>query len=98
MSNKKPTWKEIEEKAGQLSKTELMELLQDLYLLLPENQDFFHARFLTGDLTLSGYKRTVREAVNPELEAGEDIHLKRAEKAIDHYCRATDNIIGEAEG
>ena len=74
-----------------------MDLLRDLYRLSPENKDFFHTRFTTGEDHLARYKKIIQYAIHPYLEDNEPLEIEKANDAINRYSKAVDNPIGEAE-
>jgi len=46
------SWKDIQTVLAQQSAPELLQLMQDVYALRPENKDFIHARVLSTAETL----------------------------------------------
>ena len=58
-SKKPSSWQEIRRALSSKSKTELLNLIRDLYALNPENQDFVNTRLLTLEETLAPCKAIV---------------------------------------
>lgn len=88
------SWKDVKAVLSQKSPQELLQLLRDLYTLRPEVKDFLHARFLTSTANLKPYKKTIQEALYPDVIHGEDIELERGRKAINNYKKATNDPLG----
>jgi hypothetical protein len=79
---------------GVKSQKELLNLIRDLYALHPEVKDFLHARFQTSKANVKPYKKTIQEALYPDVIHGEDIDLERGRKAINDYKKATNDPMG----
>ena len=94
---KEPCWGDIETSIEQFKKKQLVDLISDLYRLSPENKDFFHTRFSTGEDPLLRYKKIIQDAIHPYLEDNEPLEIEKANDAINRYSKAVDNPIGEAE-
>ena len=94
---KKPCWDDIETSIEQFKKNQLVDLIRDLYRLSPENKDFFHTRFSTGEDSLPRYKKIIQNSIHPYLEDHEPLEIEKANDAINRYSKAVDNPIGEAE-
>ena len=94
---KEPCWDDIKTPIEQFKKSELVSLIRDLYRLSPENKDFFHTRFATGEDPLPRYKKIIQDAIHPYLEDHEPLEIEKANDAINRYSKAVDDPIGEAE-
>ena len=94
---KKPCWGDIETSIEQFEKNQLVDLIRDLYRLSPENKDFFHTRFSTGEDSLPRYKKIIQNSIHPYLEDHEPLEIEKANDAINRYSKAVDDPIGEAE-
>lgn len=92
-----PSWNDIEKIIGQFDKTQLTELIHDLYRLSLDNKDFFFTRFSIGEDPLSKYKKVIQDSIHPYLEDGETLDIGKANDAINRYSKAIDSPIGEAE-
>ena len=94
---KNPGWKDIEKKISKFENDQFIELLRNLYQLSPENKAFFFTRFSIGADPLASYRKIIQNAMNPEIEKGHDLEIKKARDAIKRYVKAVDNPHGEAE-
>ncbi len=92
-----PSWKDVEKTIGQFDKTQLTELIRDLYRLSSDNKDFFFTRFSIGEDPLSKYKKIIQNSIHPYLEDNETLDIKKANDVVNRYSKAIDNPIGEAE-
>ena len=90
----KPKWQDIRRALSSKGKTELLNLIRDLYALRPEVQDFINARFVVSMANLTPYQKTIQEALYPDVIHGEDLDLARGRKAINDYKKATNDPIG----
>ena len=91
------SWKDIQTVLAQQSAPELLQLIQDVYALRPENKDFIHARVLSTAETLQPYKAIIQQSLYPDGTYDEPIQLARARKAISDYKKATKNARGTLE-
>ena len=92
-----PSWKDIEKIVDQFGKSQLIDLIRDLYRLSSDNKDFFFTRFSIGEDPLSKYKKIIQDSVHPYLEDNEPLDIEKAIDAVNRYSRAVDNPLGEAE-
>ena len=92
-----PSWKDIEKIIGQFDKSQLTELIRDLYQLSSDNKDFFYTRFSIGKAPLTKYKKIIQNSIHPYLEDHETLDIEKANDAVNRYSKAVDNPIGEAE-
>ncbi|MES2037198.1 MAG: hypothetical protein V4495_05125 [Pseudomonadota bacterium] len=88
MTPKKSTvsWKDVKARLTDLSETELIKLVHDLYVSDKNNQYFLHARFELGDDVLSPYKTAIHRWLWPNF--GQDASVTKAKKAIADYKKA----------
>jgi hypothetical protein len=91
---KSASWQEMRRQLASKSQKELLDLIRDLYALHPEVKDFLHARFQTSTRNLRPYKKTIQEALYPDVVHGEDLDLERGRKAINDYKKATNDPLG----
>jgi hypothetical protein len=92
-----PSWKDIEKIVDQHGKSQLIDLIRDLYRLSSDNKDFFFTRFSIGENPLSKYKKIIQDSVHPYLEDNEPLDIEKAIDAVNRYSRAVDNPLEEAE-
>jgi hypothetical protein len=88
------SWKDVKTVLSHKSLPELLQLLQDLYVLRPEVKDFLHARLLTSEANVEPYKATIQQSLAPDVIHGETLALSRGRKAISDYKKATKDPIG----
>jgi len=79
----KTSWKDVKVKLTDLSETELIKLVRDLYVSDKNTQHILHARFGLGDNVLGPYKATIHRWLWPDF--GQDTSVDRAKKAIADY-------------
>ncbi|BBB61782.1 hypothetical protein UNDKW_3509 [Undibacterium sp. KW1] len=91
----KTSWKDVKVKLTDLSDTELIKLIHDLYVSDKNNQHILHARFDLGDDVLGPYKATIHRWLWPDF--GQDTSVGRAKKAIADYKNAGGQSNGLAE-
>ena len=82
----KASWKDVKTRLTDLSETELIKLVRDLYVNDINNQHFLHARFSLGDDVLGPYKTTIHRWLWPDF--GQETSVNRAKKAIADYKKA----------
>jgi hypothetical protein len=92
-----PKWQDVRRTLASKSQKELLDLIRDVYALHPEVKDFINARFLTSTQNLRPYKKTIQEALYPDVVHGEDLDLARGRKAINDYQKATNDPLGTLE-
>ena len=95
--NKKPSWIDVKRSIKHFEKTQLVELIGDLYQVSECNKEFFHTRFSLKEDNLESYKRIIQNAMHPSLEDKETLEVKRAEDAIKRYSKAIDDDKGKTE-
>lgn len=84
-------WKTVKGALGRIDRKGLLNLIEELYLLHPDNQTFLLTRYRLVD-DLEPYKASIREYVHPKWN--QPIRLNEARKAFARYKKA----IGEPEG
>lgn len=82
----KTSWKDVKVKLTDLSDTELIQLIHDLYVSDKNTQHILHARFDLGDDVLGPYKATIHRWLWPDF--GQETSVGRAKKAIADYKNA----------
>lgn len=93
-NTEKISWKNIRTIVSGHSKPALIGLVQELYSLSAENQNYIHAKFELGD-SLKHYKTLIRDAIYPDRN--HPIRLSEARKAISQYKKAVGDPLGELE-
>ena len=93
----KPSWNDIEVTVNQLSKDQLVALINDLYIVSQDNRDFFHTRFLPEEDHISYYKSIIKNSIHPYLENNEPLQIEAANEVINRYSIAANDSIGDAE-
>lgn len=89
--NTKVPWKSVKQVLVERDRQALINLIEELYALNPENQTFILTRYNLID-TLEPYKAIIQECVHPEWN--QRIELGEARKAFNRYKKA----VGEPEG
>lgn len=90
--SKKKSWIDVKKSIKGFERSQLIDLVKDLYQLSVENKTFLHARFLDGYNSLQGYKKIISNSLYPNvMEDDDDFHFDRADKAIEDYAKATRN-------
>jgi hypothetical protein len=95
MSIAKASWKDVKPVLPGLFSTQLLGLVQDLYLLNAENASFMHARFLSDDTKqghLAPYMTRIKGAISPKQPWKQDLKLAEGRKAISEFKKANGNI------
>jgi hypothetical protein len=90
----KPTWTDVKAAISGFDRSALIGLISDLYTFSSENKDFLHARFSLGADVLKPYKKTIEEALYPDVMSNDDVEIATAKKAISNYGKA----VGDAKG
>ena len=91
---KTPTWTDLKKVVNELSHSQMVNLIRDLYRLSKSNSDFLHARFSVGYDLISPYKKIVGSSMHPDIFKDEPVRISRAKKAISDYSKATGDKIG----
>lgn len=91
---KKPTWTDVKAAIAGFEHSALIGLISDLYTFSSENKDFLHARFSLGADVLKPYKKTIEEALYPDVMSNDDVEIATAKKAISNYGKA----VGDPKG
>lgn len=67
MKFKEPTWNEVKASIKNLDRSELLDLVKDLFQLSKANKSFFFARYSIGDQPLQFYKKLIEDALYPDV-------------------------------
>ncbi len=67
------SWQEMRRALSSKNKTELLNLIRNLYALRPEVKDFINARFVISAANLKPYQRTIQASLCPDATNGSDI-------------------------
>lgn len=95
MKSKEPTWNEVKASIKNLDRSELLDLVKDLYQLSKGNKSFLNARYSIGDQPLQFYKKIIEDALYPDvMDKKSDFDFEGADRAISDYSKAT----GDPEG
>jgi len=89
-----PTWTDVKAKLAGFDRAGLLVLIQDLYAMHKDNQEFLHARFRLGDDVLEPFKKTIDRWLEPDLFRKQDTSVSKAKQAIAAYRKA----VGDPEG
>lgn len=92
-----PSWSDVKESIVSLDRSELIQLIADLYRLSKGNRDFLHARFSIGDDPIAPYKKVIEHCMFPDVMKNKPIQISTAKKAINEYSKAVGDAKGEAE-
>ena len=96
--SKNQTWIDVKRSVKKLEVSQLVELIKDLYQLSDENKNFLHARFQSGSVSLSKYKKIIYDSLYPDIfEDDDDFDYESANKAIEAYSKATNDNRGTAD-
>ena len=68
--SKKPIWVDVKKSIGSFERSQLIDLVKDLYQLSEENKIFLHTRCLVGDDSLKRYKNVIKLAMKRNLLPG----------------------------
>ena len=91
---KKPTWTDVKSAIAGFERSALIGLISNLYTFSSENKDFLHARFSLCADVLKPYKKTIEEALYPDVMSNDDVEIATAKKAISNYGKA----VGDPKG
>jgi hypothetical protein len=92
----KPSWSDIKPKLADFDRAGLLGLVQDLYAVSKDNQNFLNARFGVGDV-LGVYKATIERWLWPNVYKNQDYSVAKAKKAIADFKKAIAQPAGLAE-
>ena len=93
-TKKKVGWSDLKAQLVGLEKTELLQLVKDLYSSSKDVQQFLHARYaMGGGDVLASYKDTITQWINPS-DLRKPLSVSKAKKAIVDYKKA----VGEPQG
>ncbi len=99
MKDEGKNWPSIRGRLEQLQHKELITLINELYRLNRDNQQFISAKYLpVSDAIIKPYKHLVEQCISPELRRGDErIEKAKARKAINDYWKATKDIYGKID-
>lgn len=66
--SKKQSWIDVKKSIGSFERSQLIDLVKDLYQLSEENKTFLHARCLVGDDSLKRYKKIIFNSLYPDVD------------------------------
>ena len=89
---KPPTWTDLKKVVNELSHSQMVSLIRDLYRLSKSNSDFLHTRFSMGKDPIGPYKEIIKYSMYPDIMERETVNISRAKKAISEYSKATDDL------
>jgi len=96
--SKKPGWIDVKKSIGSFDRSQLINIVKDLYQLSESNKTFLHARCLVGDDSLKQYKKIIFHSLYPDvMDKNDKFDFDRAEKAIKDYAKATGDDEGAAD-
>ncbi len=96
--SKEPTWNDVKASIKGFDRSDLLDLMKDLYQLTEVNKSFLHARFSIGDHPLQFYKEIIKNALYPDIvNKKSDFDFEGAERAINEYSKATGDPAGTAD-
>lgn len=94
---KQPTWSDVKSRIVNLSEKQLVQIVGELYRLSKENQEFLNVRFDLLDDPLAPFRKSIEDALCPDILGDKPIQIARAKAAIRRYCKAAGDLTGEAE-
>ena len=91
MASQKPTWSQLRRTLTNLDKPELLDLIQQLYKLNPDNKVFLTSRLSTLDPSelAEPYRQIIRAQLNP-ARGEPTLSLRTARKAVTDFRKACD--------
>ena len=95
---KKPRnhWNEIKVELDKRSN--ITDIVKELYELSDQNKYFLEARFLDLPInTIEPYKKIIIKALNPDVTRNEDLFIDKARSPVDDYGKSTGNFNGTME-
>jgi hypothetical protein len=90
-------WGPIKAKLKDLSASDLVNLMRDLYQASPENRQFFRGRLLHSPADLESYRHKVADAVFPDPFRNKPVRMGEAERVIRHYRLSTGDESGAVD-
>ncbi|MFH0958111.1 MAG: hypothetical protein V1897_05350 [Pseudomonadota bacterium] len=94
---KQPTWSDVKSKIVNLSEQQLVQIVGELYRLSKENKEFLNVRFDVLDDPLAPFKKSIEDALCPDVLGDKPIQIARAKEAIRRYYKAAGDLTGEAK-
>ena len=94
--NAEPSWSDIKAKLTDFDRASLLSLVQDMYAVSKDNQNFLHTRFGVGDV-LGPYKATIERWLRPDVFKNQDYSVAKAKKPISDFKKASGRPEGLAE-
>ncbi len=96
--SKKTAWNDVNTSIKEYDRSQLVDLVRDLYQLSDTNKNFLHSRYSIGNDPLQPYKKIIENTLYPDvLDNYSDIDFDRAENAIYEYSKAVGNPEGIAD-
>jgi hypothetical protein len=97
-SKSPPKWADVKAKLASFDRTELLNLVQNLYAAHKDNQTFLHTRFGLVEDVLGTYKQTIARWLYPDIFQRQDTtSVAKAKQAIADYKKAVGDPAGVAE-
>lgn len=91
---KNPTWINIKSVLINQDKSELINLIKELYTLSKNNKSFIEVRYQINADSLDIYKKRIEEALYPDVMSNNPVNFSAGRKAISEYKKATQDING----
>lgn len=92
-----PKWTDVKAKLASFDRSQLLDLIHDLYAAHKDNRAFLHARFGLGVDALKPYKETLDRYLWPDVLRQQDTSVAKAKQAISDYKKAVGDPAGLAE-
>lgn len=86
-------WSPVKKKLASMSKTELVDLVKDLFDYSAENRSFLTARFGSAEAALETYRKRVVDPFYPKRGFGK-LNFVDARRAIREYRKASEDLTG----
>jgi hypothetical protein len=97
---KKSTWSQVQQSLSTLEKSELIQLVRQLFDLSDDVARFLVTRFHPDedlDSRLTPYRTLIKEQFFPRHDGVASLDFTLAQKAIDNYRQASSDILGVLE-
>ncbi len=91
------SWSDVKAKLGDFDRAGLLGLVQDLYSVSKDNQNFLHTRFGLGCDVLKPYKTIIERWLWPDVYKNQQYSVSKAKKPITDYKKASGLPEGLAE-
>jgi len=79
-------------------RSNVIDIVKELYELSDQNKYFLEARFLDLSInTIEPYKKIIIKALNPDVTRNEDLFIDKAQSSVDDYRKSTGNFNGTME-